>query len=173
MGGTIGGATTSKPEYLTETQYYSPSEFEDVSRNGKSIERVLIGTLVLYCTHNILNDSRQSQLLLWLLFSLKHTKSHLCIALKGPLTGKGRRTRNKNNLERTGDRRIDIEENAQNSNASNTSKDDNATTQIENDYPEDGYNYYEDYEGLLKDYYEGDYNEDTFNEDESNIKQEL
>ena len=75
-------------------------------------------------------------------------------------------------MERTGDRRIDIEENAQNSNASNTSKADNATTQIENDYPEDGYNYYEDYEGLLKDYYEGDYNEETFNEDESNIKQE-
>merc|ERR1712226_422539 len=46
MGGTIGGATTSTPEYLTETQYYSPSEFEDVSRRGKSHETVLIGPLI-------------------------------------------------------------------------------------------------------------------------------
>ena len=46
MGGTIGGATTSTPEYLTETQYYSPSEFEDVSRRGKSHETVLIGNII-------------------------------------------------------------------------------------------------------------------------------
>ena len=43
MGGTVGGATTSSPEYLTETQYYSPSEFEDTSRRGKAQESVLIG----------------------------------------------------------------------------------------------------------------------------------
>ena len=43
MGGTVGGATTSSPEYLTETQYYSPSDFEDVSRRGKSQEEFLIG----------------------------------------------------------------------------------------------------------------------------------
>ena len=43
MGGTIGGATTATPEYLTETQYYSPSEFEDISRERKSHESVLIG----------------------------------------------------------------------------------------------------------------------------------
>ena len=43
MGGTVGGATTTSPEYLTETQYYSPSEFEDTSRRGKAQESVLIG----------------------------------------------------------------------------------------------------------------------------------
>ena len=43
MGGTIGGATTVTPEYLTETQYYSPSEFEDISRRQKPQENVLIG----------------------------------------------------------------------------------------------------------------------------------
>ena len=48
MGGTIGGATTSTPEYLTETQYYSPSEFEDVRRKGKSQEPVLIGKITIY-----------------------------------------------------------------------------------------------------------------------------
>ena len=46
MGGTVGGATTSSPEYLTETQYYSPSDFEDVSRRGKSQEEVLIGIII-------------------------------------------------------------------------------------------------------------------------------
>ena len=46
MGGTVGGATTVTPEYLTETQYYSPSEFEDNPRSGKSIENVLIGKFV-------------------------------------------------------------------------------------------------------------------------------
>ena len=43
MGGTIGGATTSKPEYLTETQYYSPSEFEDLSREAKIEKSILLG----------------------------------------------------------------------------------------------------------------------------------
>ena len=43
MGGTVGGATTVTPEYLTETQYYSPSEFEDISRSRKPQENVLIG----------------------------------------------------------------------------------------------------------------------------------
>ena len=54
MGGTVGGATTSSPEYLTETQYYSPSDFEDVSRRAKSQEETLIGILTtlncpIYC----------------------------------------------------------------------------------------------------------------------------
>ena len=52
MGGTVGGATTSTPEYLTETQYYSPSEFEDESRRGKSHETVLIGIIIIsFKTH--------------------------------------------------------------------------------------------------------------------------
>ena len=43
MGGTVGGATTVTPEYLTETQYYSPSEFKDISRGQQPQENVLIG----------------------------------------------------------------------------------------------------------------------------------
>jgi len=134
MGGTVGGATTATPEYLTETQYYSPSEFEDVSRRGKSLESVLIG----------------------------------------PLIGNDRNTRNKSNLGRTGDRRIDIDGITQKSNVTKSSKtgNENNETQVENDYSRDGYDYYEDYDRLLKDYYEGDYNDETFNKDDSNIKEE-
>ena len=46
MGGTIGGATTSKPEYLTETQYYSPSAFEDLSREARIQKSILLGIAV-------------------------------------------------------------------------------------------------------------------------------
>ena len=53
MGGTVGGATTSSPEYLTETQYYSPSDFEDVKRRGKSQENTLIGNTAI-ATRNLI-----------------------------------------------------------------------------------------------------------------------
>ena len=46
MGGTVGGATTVTPEYLTETQYYSPSEFDDISRERTAHENVLIGNAI-------------------------------------------------------------------------------------------------------------------------------
>ena len=47
MGGTIGGATTTKPEYLTETHYYSPSDFQDISREARTQKSILLGNTVL------------------------------------------------------------------------------------------------------------------------------
>ena len=95
----------------------------------------------------------------------------LFLFLTGPLINRNGRLQNTDNKPRTGDRRIDIEDEPQKP-IENETLESGTGSQVVSDYPEDDYEYYEDYEGLLKDYYEGDYNEESFNKDDSNIKEE-
>ena len=100
-----------------------------------------------------------------------NTHCLLFVIVTGPLISHNERIQNLGSPARTGDRRIDIDEQAQKS-ISNKTLESGIGSQAVNDYSEDNYEYYEDYERLLKDYYEGDYNEESFNEDDSNIKEE-
>ena len=82
----------------------------------------------------------------------------------GPLTDNNRQGRRKHRDGRTGDRRIDNDSNNRNSSKN--------SEQIENNYSDDDYGYYDDYEKVLKDYYAGDYDEEPFNSDDSSITEE-
>ena len=82
----------------------------------------------------------------------------------GPLIDNNRQERRKHRDGRTGDRRIDND--ANNRNSSKNSE------QIENNYSNEDYGYYDDYEKVLKDYYAGDYDEEQFNSDDSSVTEE-
>ena len=154
MGGTVGGATTSTPEYLTETQYYSPSEFEDVRRKGKSQEPVLIGKITI-----------QNRLMFGAkIISLKIEQLILTFEenyFLGPLIDNNQKDRRSQRNGRTGDRRIDNDSNNQNS----TKPSKNLSQSRENNYYDDDYGYYDDYEKVLNDYYAGDYDEESITEE--------
>ena len=78
----------------------------------------------------------------------------------------------RDNAARTGDRRIDIDGLEQTKPPKNVTS--GGIFEQENDYYSDYYTEgdYNEYEGLLKDYYEGDYYEDSLTKDDSSIKEE-
>ena len=152
MGGTVGGATTSTPEYLTETQYYSPSEFEDVRLRGKSQEPVLIGKIAIQTSLSFRENIKTIEQLI-----PKFKEKYFL----GPLIDNNQQDRRSQRNGRTGDRRIDIDSNNQNS----TKPSKNLSQNRENNYSDDDYGYYDDYEKVLNDYYAGDYDEESITEE--------
>ena len=148
MGGTVGGATTTSPEYLTETQYYSPSEFEDTSRRGKAQESVLIGN------HSQISELSKTKYM----FEMRNMKIVIYVNFTGPLIDISKSAQKNDNLGTRGDRRIDIDSSAIHANASKTSENKHESSLNKKPDTEEYQDYYADYDKLLKDYYEADYN---------------
>jgi len=106
------------------------------------------------------------------MFEMRNMKIVIYVNFTGPLIDISKSAQKNDNLGTRGDRRIDIDSSAIHANASKTSENKQESSLNKTPDSEEYQDYYADYDKLLKDYYEGDYNEEASLEDDISISEE-